>query len=311
MRWMIPVRLQINADDVMSTASVQQLRREHDDLDHFVRALSHDMNANFMLLDNSFTRLKESLDSPLRPDLGQLVDHVEACLRESRKFLDDMVLLGRTGSVRMEPDRVEVAEVVREVLFEQREIISAANARVVVDEPLPVVWCNRQRVKQIVGNLVRNAVKHGCDPHRPQITISAVRRTPVEGEAAERPTGSIRIHDNGPGIDPRFREEIFLPGRRLPGSNPEGSGMGLAIVKRIVEHYEGSVEVDPECKAGTAVVVTLPVAAEPRSAEVTQRQQAADTNDRREGIGHDGPHGEHTSPPHRPFSRRRKRHGRS
>ena len=68
----------------------------------------------------------------------------------------------------------------------------------------------------------------------------------------------LSIHDNGPGIPVASREEIFLPGRRLPGAHESGSGMGLAIVRKIVEHYGGQAFVDPLCPNGAAVVVTLP-----------------------------------------------------
>lgn len=235
---------------------VEQLRRSRDELDHLVRALSHDMTANFMLLDSSFAQLKRSLHTASAEEVDQSVAHVEACLRESKRFLDDMVLLARTGRVPMEPTRVELEELVQEVLFEQRELLAERRVAVEVRQPLAAVWCNRQRLKQVVTNLIRNAVKHGCDPQQPNITVSAA----PEGRAGEAGLRvRLVIHDNGPGIDPRFHEEMFLPGRRLPQAVGDGSGMGLAIVKKIVEHYGGTVRVDATCAAGTAIVVELPV----------------------------------------------------
>jgi signal transduction histidine kinase len=237
---------------------LRQLRHSHDEMDHFVRALSHDMSANFMLLESSFSRLKRALDEPSRSGLGELVAHVEACLRESKRFLDDLVGLARTGRVEMDPSRVEVAAVVDEVLFEQGELLAGRNCRVDVRAPLPAVWCNRHRLKQVLTNLVRNAIKHGCDPRKPQITISSVADGVGGTELADRGMASIRIWDNGPGIDPRFHEEIFLPGRRLSHTGGDGSGMGLAIVRKIIQHYGGGIRVDPECREGTGLVVSLP-----------------------------------------------------
>ena len=231
----------------------------HADLDQLVRTLSHDMSANFMLLQNSFSHLKKSLQADVpRQELDERVAHVEACLQESKRFLDDLVWLGRTGAMEMEPDRVSVAMVVRRVLFEQRELLSEHDVQVDVRRSLPTVWCHEARLKQIVTNLIRNAVLHGCDRRRPRIVIA-------RAEPGGRAMAGFRIHDNGLGIDRRFHGDVFRPGRRLVPQRNEtseigGSGMGLAIVKRIVDHYKGSVYVDPECNVGTAIVVALPQA---------------------------------------------------
>lgn len=236
-------------------ALVDQLRRNNEELNHFVRALSHDMGANLMLLEGSVSRLKRTLDD--RPMASEELAHVEACLRQSRRLLNDMVELGRTGSVQVEPQRVELAAVVDEVLYEQRELLAARGVEVDVDRPLPAFWCNEDRLKQVVVNLVRNAANHGCDPDRPRIMIAAPGGLPGNRGGDAR-LAEFRIHDNGPGIPARFREEIFLPGRRLAQASVEGSGMGLAIVRKIVELYGGEVFLDPKSPIGTTFVVRLP-----------------------------------------------------
>jgi signal transduction histidine kinase len=225
-------------------------------MDHFIRALSHDMTANFMLLDSSFSRLKRSLHTAPREELAQLVEHVEGCLRESKRFLEDMALVARTGSVQMEPSRVDLDELLDEVLFEQREMLVGRRVAVEVRHPLGAVWCHRHRVKQVLTNLLRNAVKHGCSPTEPKITVAAESEVYIPEVG---PMLRLCVHDNGPGIAPECHDEIFLPGRRLPQAAGDGSGMGLAIVKQIVEHYGGAVWVDGECPTGTAIVLRLPI----------------------------------------------------
>jgi len=236
----------------------RQLHRANQDLDYFIRALSHDMSANFMLLESSFGRLKRALPEDSPSEVAQIVSHVDACLDQSKRFLSDMIHLARTGSVEMEPARVELAAVVDEVLFEQDELIHERGILVDVRRPLPAVWYNRQRLKQIVTNLVRNAIKHGCDPQSPRIEIQAVRdhRSPDNDEIY--PTVVLRVYDNGPGIDPQFAEEVFLPGKRLTTAADEGSGMGLAIVRRIAEHYGGAARIDYDRPGGTTIEITLP-----------------------------------------------------
>ncbi|HWB13845.1 MAG TPA: hybrid sensor histidine kinase/response regulator [Pirellulales bacterium] len=234
-------------------ASFQRLDRAHRELDHFVRALSHDMKANFMLLDHSFRELRRSYGCDTLESLTDGFSHVEACLRQSRRFLEDLVTLARTGQIAMEPTRVELMQVVGEVLYEQRELIEERGATIDVTTDLPAVWCNEDRVKQVVTNLLRNALRHGCDRH-----AAAIRIAPIEPRDRDDRFVWLSIHDNGPGIPTASHEDIFLPGCRLPGAHESGSGMGLAIVRKIVEHYGGRVFVDPRCPRGTAFVVTLP-----------------------------------------------------
>ena len=263
---------------------VRQLRRTNQEMEYLVRALSHDMSANFMLLESSFSQLKRKLGdssgdaSQPRPNkiTAEIAAHVEACLGESKRFVNDLVRMAKTGSVDMEPQRVDLADVVDEVLFEQRERIAGRNVQVDLQRPLPVVWCNRQRAKQIFTNLIRNALRHGCDPQRPRITISQVSRAGGDDEGSEARLVSVLIHDNGPGIEQRFRDEVFLPGRRLPGASVEGSGMGLSIVRKIAEHYGGSARVDLDCTRGTGRVGSLPsVPADARSADGPHRRRPA------------------------------------
>jgi signal transduction histidine kinase len=338
---------------------VEQLHQSRIDLDEVVRALSHDMTANFMLLDHSFRRLKDSTVADQGPiagnaaapqgalgDLSQRFAHVEACLKESKRFLDDLVMLARTGGIEMDPSRVELNSIVQEVLFEQRELLTERGIQTTISADLPAVWCNPARVKQVFTNLIRNAAKHGCGKQQPRISIglwlrtedSAVRTagkmdelspalpltpspSPARGEESQsmpnpsfaKSEGSqfpivprserslspspltgegrgegdglpsdvqftagtsstrkvansadgisaiwLAVCDNGPGIPAEFRDEIFLPRRRLRGAHPDGSGVGLSIVKRIVEYYGGRVYVDPRYEKGAAFVFSLP-----------------------------------------------------
>jgi signal transduction histidine kinase len=271
----------------------QQLRRTHDELNHFVRALSHDMRVNFFLLENSFSQLKQRLATRQPDDVVQSIAHVEACLRQSQRFLEDLVELGRSGSVQLEPRAVELAKVVDEALFEQRELLDERGVEVIVAPGLPTLWCNEGRLKQIVVNLLRNAVKHGCNRQSPRVTIGPESSAGTAGGPAAHRL-AFRVHDNGPGIDPRHHQEIFLPGRRLANADAEGTGMGLAIVKKIVDYYGGSVHVDPACAEGTALVVALPAKPVEGEKSPSAAKPALPA----------GPHRPHASLPHKKFTRR-------
>ncbi len=243
---------------VENDAVIRQLQRANEEQEYLVRALSHDMSANFMLLESSFGQVRRRLETADDDGSATALAHCEACLEQSRRFVDDLVQLARTGNIDMEPEPVDTDSVVDEVLFEQREWIDQRGAKILVQRPLIDLWCNRRRLKQIVTNLVRNALKHGCDADEPRIEIQTrPGRTPSGGGGT--PVAVLRVADNGRGIAREHHDAVFLPGRRVPGTSQSGNGMGLAIVRKVAEYYSGSARLDPERSRGTAVEVVLPI----------------------------------------------------
>lgn len=237
---------------VESTAAVGETMADS------VRALSHDLAANFMLLESSLRSLRATCDAD---GLSEPFVHVDACLRESRRYLDDLQFLGRSGHVPYEPRRLDLDQVLQEVLSEQAPLLVARKIRIRVASQLPAIWCNDARIKQVLTNLLRNAALHGCNPRRPWIRIRAeVHRAPSVDNG--QPSGNVpswvwlRIHDNGPGIPPEHRQTIFLPGKRLE-SRAAGTGTGLATVASVVAHYGGAVWVDAGAK-GAAFILSIP-----------------------------------------------------
>ncbi|REJ95178.1 MAG: sensor histidine kinase [Planctomycetota bacterium] len=222
------------------------------ELDHLVRALSHDMRANFMLLDDSFRRLRRSLGDVANDETIVNLNHLEACLVQSRRFLDDLVTLGKTGQLDVRPADVDLNEIVEAVLFEQRDLLAEREIQVEVQPGLPRLWCHAERLKQIVTNLVRNAARHGCDARNPRL---AIRGGKTLGEQA---IGWFQVVDNGPGIPQQQRASIFQPGVRLATAHPEGSGLGLAIVEKLTEKMNGSIRIVEAPHGGTVFEVRLP-----------------------------------------------------
>jgi len=232
----------------------QRLEWKAAELDHFMRALSHDMTANSLLLQSSFDQLQAAVRELPDKHVGHSLLHMEACLQQSQQFLADLRELSRTGSVQMEACAVNVNEVIKDVQFEQAELLNSRGIELVVEPGLPPVWCNPNRVKQVLTNLIRNAAKHGCDKTHPRIAIS---RAVVE-QSHTRQTW-FRVFDNGAGIPAAHQQDIFLPGKRLPTAHADGTGMGLAIVKKVIDHYGGTIFVDPTATVGTSFIFSLPL----------------------------------------------------
>ncbi len=237
---------------------VEQLRCTNSDLDHVVRALSHDMNANLMVLEDSVRQLKKSHEAESLAEVSENFAHVDACLQESHRFVDDLVMLAKGGRLPTEPERVELGRIARDVIYEQRALVERRGVKVTIDPRLPAVWCHPSRAKEIVVNLVRNALLHGGSEHSPQLAM--VRAEAPEGMSQNGYTW-VRIYDDGAGIPDSARETIFEPGQRLAGRGAEGSGLGLSIVKKAIEQYGGTICVDPLCGEGFALLFSLPAVA--------------------------------------------------
>ena len=238
----------------------RRIERLHDvaeTTDHFIRALSHDMSASMMVLEDSLTRVENSCrEAGISSAISEQFAHVTACLDQSKRLLDDLVSLAETGSPGAETGDVDVAQIANRVLYEQGAAIDRRGVEVTIASELGTAHCDANRLERLLTNLVRNALAHGCDSQRPQLSIE----TAGSHSGGDDRRIWLRVWDNGPGIPSDIREQVFQPGKRH--GSTAGSGMGLAIARRIVSEHGGTVMVDPACHEGTAIIFSLPAAAD-------------------------------------------------
>jgi len=167
--------------------------------------------------------------------------------------IEEVLRLARIGTVRETVEPVDPAVVIREVLKGCEEHVRRLGARVRVVEQLPRLACNRVHLFQVLDNLVRNALKFSADGRPPELAIGVV---------AKGNESALFVRDNGIGIASSDRERIFEPFERLGHEEVPGTGIGLAIVKKIIEFYQGRIWVESEPGAGTTFYFTLPLYSE-------------------------------------------------
>ncbi|MDY3555643.1 ATP-binding protein [Gemmata sp. JC717] len=232
-----------------------ELRRSNTDLDAFAYSASHDLKEPLRGLSNYATFLLE--DYAGRLDVGG-VDKLNTLVRLTRR-MDDLIesllrfsRLGRDGGT-FEP--VALDEVLRGVLDALKGRLAEGRVAVRVPRPLPTVRCDRVQVGEVFSNLIVNAAKY---------TDKAERWVEVGyDEPIGRPGGSAApvfyVRDNGIGIDEEHRHLIFRLFKRLHARDEfgGGTGVGLAIVKKIVEHHGGTVWVDSRPGHGSTFHFTL------------------------------------------------------
>jgi signal transduction histidine kinase len=217
-------------------AERSDLAAKNAELERFNYTVSHDLKTPLVTIRGfaglAGTDLAAGRQEAVRKDLGRIV----AAADRMHRLLDDLLELSRIGRVVHPPEDVALGELVREALELLKGRLESKRVRVEVARDLPTVHADRRRLLEVLQNLLENAVKFTGDQAHPRI------------EVGWRQDGSERVfhvRDNGQGIEPRFLERVFGLFEKLdPGG--EGTGVGLALVRRVVEAHGGRVWAESE-----------------------------------------------------------------
>jgi PAS domain S-box-containing protein len=237
--------------------SNQQLTRTNVDLDNFIYTASHDLKAPISNIEGLLYLLQEELpvdvaqNHGVGPILVRMLDSVER-FKRTIEHLTEVSKLQKEN----EPATalVNLAAVVEEVRQDLRPQLAAANARLVINvSVLPPVQFAEKNLRSIVYNLLSNAVKYRHPDRTPHIDVLAHVRP---GHTV------LEVHDNGLGLDPAYVPRLFTMFQRFH-DHVEGTGIGLYMVKRMVENAGGRIEVHSQLGAGTTFFVFLPHSTNP------------------------------------------------
>ena len=236
----------------------QELARSNTELEQFAYVASHDLQEPLRMIA-SYTQLlsrryKDKLDREAEEFIGFAVG---GALR-MQVLINDLLSYSRVGTRGKAFAPVDCARIVQQTL-ENLKIALEESRAVITQDPLPTVSGDPTQLTQLFQNLIGNAIKfHGAED--PRVSVSAQRR---EGAAAAPPGGPgewvFCIRDNGIGIEPQYFERIFVIFQRLHTRQEyPGTGIGLALCKKIVERHGGRIWVESEPGRGSAFLFTLP-----------------------------------------------------
>jgi two-component system, LuxR family, sensor kinase FixL len=227
------------------TAANRELERSNAELETLVYSASHDLKSPMVSLLGYLEYLKLDYGEALGDEGGRYLDRLFDRALHMQRLITDLIDLSRVGRSGGAAADVDLGEVVR---FVAEEIAAVAPAAAVKIGALPIVAGDPVTFRQLLTNLIENAVAHGgrSDP-----TIAV--------EAAPLPDGALElvVRDDGKGIPPEHRERVFGVFERLDGTSP-GTGMGLAICRKIVELMDGTISAHGGEGGGTEIRVVLP-----------------------------------------------------
>jgi signal transduction histidine kinase len=226
-----------------------ELARSNADLEQFAYVASHDLSEPLRTVAGFSQLLAKQYRGRLDPDADLYVSHMAAGVERMQQLIDDLLLYSRAGRLPVHGRPVDLDEVLDEVLHAIGPAIRERGATVVAGD-LPTVRGERSQLAQVLQNLIVNAVKFTATDVTPEIRVDAVRLGTE---------WRVTVRDNGIGIDAAQRDAVFkMFGRLHPGDSYPGTGIGLALVKRIVERHGGRVWVESAPGGGSVFSFTLP-----------------------------------------------------
>jgi len=227
---------------------IRQLKLKNQELDRFAITVSHDLKTPLITIAGYLGYLEKDMLAGNKERVSKNIGQINDAAKSMGKLVDEILDLSRIGRIHNPPRAVSFEEVVQQALKAADGLLKAKQVKVKVGSDFPVIYCDFTRIVQVVQNLITNAVKFMGEQTDPLIEINAEER---DGEFI------FFVRDNGMGIDPKYHEQIFGLFNKL-NANTDGLGIGLGIVKRIIEVHGGRVWVESELGKGASFYFTLP-----------------------------------------------------
>lgn len=225
-----------------------ELLAANSELESFSYSVSHDLRAPLRAIDGFALMLEEDYAAALNDDAKRLLSVIRTNSRKMGALIDDLLTLSRIGRQEIGQSSVAMHQVAEEAI---REATDAGGTRAQIElKQLPAVRGDRTLLRQVWANLISNALKYTSRVTQPRIEVSGYR------EAAEI---IYRVQDNGAGFDMRYYDKLFGVFQRLHRDDEfPGTGIGLAIVQRVVRRHRGRVWAEGKVNGGATFYFALP-----------------------------------------------------
>ena len=251
---------QLRDYEVRLREQIRQLEASNEELERFAFVASHDLQEPLRKIQSFATLVTDRYGNLFNAESQVFMSKIIHSAERMSKLIKDLLNFSRMSTNREDMKPVSVETIVQRILDDQELRIKGLNVRVEIG-PLPVVNGVSSQLEHLFANLISNALKFLRPDVQPLLRIQA---RPIDGNAYPeliegRPYHEITVEDNGIGFDEKYLDHIFKVFQRLHGKSEfEGTGIGLAICKRVVVYHHGLITARSQPNQGTTFVVILP-----------------------------------------------------
>ena len=247
----------------------KRLSSEIAEKEDFLRAVSHDLNAPLRNISGMATMLLMKNRDKFDEDVIHRLERIQKNVQVETDLISELLELSRIKTRRQKMEPIDIGALVNELAGMFENDLRTRNISLVIDSSLPVLNCERARMRQVFQNLIDNAIKYMGDGPNRRVHVGCM----VWKSEAE-----FYVSDTGIGIDPEDLDKVFFVFRRGKncGANTTGKGVGLASVKSIIETYNGRIWVESQLGVGTTFRFTINGKYVPQCATAVAHSAAAE-----------------------------------
>jgi PAS domain S-box-containing protein len=232
--------------------SLRKLEQSNRELESFASVASHDLQEPLRKIQSFGERLKSTAEGVLSPEARDYLERMQNAATRMRRLIDDLLTFSRVSSQAKPFTLVNLSQIGREVVGDLEVAIEQSGATVTVG-PLPTLKADPTQMRQLLQNMLSNALKFRQDGIAPRIAVTSTVDT-----AAKR--CELKVEDNGIGFDEKYLDRLFNLFQRLHGqSKYAGTGIGLAICRKIVERHGGTLTARSAPGQGATFIISLPL----------------------------------------------------
>lgn len=235
---------------------ITDLEAKNTELERFTYTVSHDLKSPLVTINGFLGYLEQDAASGNMERLKKDTQRIQEAVNKMQRLLSELLELSRIGRMMNAPQITSFDGLVRDALEIVQGRLNERNVQIHVQPNLPAVFGDKPRLVEVMQNLLDNAAKYMGDQPEPHIEIGQ------RGDEQGKPV--FYVKDNGMGVAPEYHERIFGLFNKLDAKS-EGTGVGLALVKRIIEVHEGRIWIESELGQGATFLFTLPSKPKPDS----------------------------------------------
>ncbi len=243
---------------------VEELEAKNIELDRFVYTVSHEIKSPLVTISGYSGMLKKNLAKGNSGKLEEDIQRIVSAAQTMSELLDDLLEMSRIGHLVNPQEEVNFNELAQEAVNLLTGLIAKRQVKITIKPDMPLVYADRIRLREVLQNLIENAIKFNGDQTKLSIEIGA------RGDAA---LVTFYVRDNGKGIDPDYHEKIFGLFERLD-TEVEGTGVGLALAHRIVTLHGGKIWVE-SADVGNGITFFFTIPRQGNSSELASSDKHA------------------------------------